>query len=105
MGSVVESTPVAMSSKSLVTNAEYPSSQVMTSQIPIVQSQLPVVQSQLPVVQSQIPMVQSTTSMDIGNSVYDEDYRLGRRILDDFRPSSYKNLNAISSVQGVAVIW
>ena len=56
MGSVVESTPVAMSSKSLVTNAEYPSSQVMTSQIPIVQSQLPVVQSLLPVVQSQMPM-------------------------------------------------
>ena len=105
MESVVESAPVVMSSTSLITNAEYPSSQAMTSQMPIVQSQLPVVQSQLPVVQSQMPMVLFTTSMDVGNSVYDEDYRLGRRILDDFRPSSYKNLNAISSVHGVAVIW
>ena len=50
-----------------------------------------------------MPMVQSTTPMLVGNSVYDEEYRLGRGILYDFRPSSYKSLSVIATFPGVAV--
>ena len=104
MGSVVESTPVVMSSTSLITNAlSFKSSYDFSNAYRSIST----TSCSISITCCSITNAygQFTTSMDVGNSVYDEDYRLGRRILDDFRPSSYKNLNAISSVQGVAVIW
>ena len=52
-------------------------------------SQVPIVSSIPQQVQTVIPTQHYTTQTTL-NTLVDEDYRLGRGILDDFRPNAYK---------------
>jgi hypothetical protein len=64
---------------------------------PVLGASVPMVQPQ-PIVTSTLP-AQTTQGSHIGtysNPVPDDDYRLGRGILDDFRPSAYKS-NVVGS--------
>ena len=74
---------------------------VLTSSVPVVQPQ-PILTSVQPT-----PQVYSTASgahfaTTYNNPVPIDDYRLGRGILDDFRPTPYKNI-IVGSTTGVSV--
>ena len=74
---------------------------VLTSSVPVVQPQ-PILTSVQPT-----PQVYSTASgahfaTTYNNLVPVDDYRLGRGILDDFRPTPYKNI-IVGSTTGVGV--
>ena len=74
---------------------------VLTSSVPVVQPQ-PILTSVQPT-----PQVYSTASgahfaTTYNNLVPVDDYRLGRGILDDFRPTPYKNI-IVGSTTGVSV--
>ena len=65
-----------------------------STQVPIASQVVPQL-SQVPVqqVQSVVPAInpeQHYTTQTTLNTLVDEDYRLGRGILDDFRPNAYK---------------
>ena len=89
--------PLVQSTQILSTSAQVP----MVSQAPVtpVVNTAPVV-SQVPVVAQQPIQVSSVVPAGVQNPHFittgtgapllDEDYRLGRGILDDFRPNSYK---------------
>ena len=78
----------------LTTSAQVPA----VSQVPVaastpiapIVSQVPVVSSTVQPVQSVIPTDQHYATQTTLNTLVDEDYRLGRGILDDFRPNAYK---------------
>ena len=73
---------------------QLPATSVLGASIPMVQPQ-PIVASTMPV--QPVPQVipAATTShiatTSYSSQVVDDDYRLGRGILDDFRPSAYKS--------------
>ena len=88
--------PLVNSTQVLTASAQVP----MVSQVPVtsvaastpinpVVSQVPVVASGVQPVQSVVPNQHYTTQTTL-NTLVDEDYRLGRGILDDFRPNAYK---------------
>ena len=87
--------PLVQSTQILSTSAQVP----MVSQVPVVNT-VPVV-SQVPAVAQQPIQVSSVVPAGVQNphfittgtgaaTLVDEDYRLGRGILDDFRPNAYK---------------
>ena len=86
--------PLVNSTQMLTTSAQVPA----VSQIPVaastpiapIVSQVPVVSSTVQPVQSVIPTDQHYATQTTLNTLVDEDYRLGRGILDDFRPNAYK---------------
>ena len=85
-----------VNSTQLLTSTQAPIvSQVPTTSVavstPIVNnvSQVPMVSTVPQQVQQVIP-VQNYTTQTTLNTLVDEDYRLGRGILDDFRPNAYK---------------
>ena len=90
--------PLVQSTQILSTSAQVP----MVSQVPVtpVVNTVPVV-SQVPAVAQQPIQVSSVVPAGVQNphfittgtgaaTLVDEDYRLGRGILDDFRPNAYK---------------
>ena len=90
--------PLVQSTQILSTSAQVP----MVSQVPVtpVVNTAPVV-SQVPAVAQQPIQVSSVVPAGVQNphfittgtgsvTLVDEDYRLGRGILDDFRPNAYK---------------
>ncbi len=88
--------PLVNSTQVLTASAQAP----MVSQVPVtsvaastpinpVVSQVPVVAPGVQPVQSVVPNQHYTTQTTL-NTLVDEDYRLGRGILDDFRPNAYK---------------
>ena len=88
--------PLVNSTQVLTASAQVP----MVSQVPVtsvaastpinpVVSQVPVVASGVQPVHSVVPNQHYTTQTTL-NTLVDEDYRLGRGILDDFRPNAYK---------------
>ena len=92
----INQVPLVNSTQILTTSAQVP----MASQVPItsvaastpinpVVSQVPVVTPGVQQIQSVIPNQNYTTQTTL-NTLVDEDYRLGRGILDDFRPNAYK---------------
>ena len=88
--------PLVNSTQLLTASAQVP----MVSQVPVtsVAASTPInpVVSQVPVVASGVQPIQSVgpnqhyTTQTTLNTLVDEDYRLGRGILDDFRPNAYK---------------
>ena len=86
--------PLVNSTQMLTTSAQVPA----VSQVPVaastpiapIVSQVPVVSSTVQPVQSVIPTDQHYATQTTLNTLVDEDYRLGRGILDDFRPNAYK---------------
>ena len=92
----INQVPLVNSTQILTTSAQVP----MVSQVPItsvaastpinpVVSQAPVVTPGVQPIQSVIPNQNYATQTTL-NTLVDEDYRLGRGILDDFRPNAYK---------------
>ena len=92
----INQVPLVNSTQILTTSAQVP----MVSQVPItsvaastpinpVVSQVPVVTPGVQPIQSVIPNQNYATQTTL-NTLVDEDYRLGRGILDDFRPNAYK---------------
>ena len=93
----LNSVPLVNSTQILSASAQVPTvSQVpITTSTPVqpVVSQAPILQSVQPV-QSAIPTIsqdQHYTTQTTLNTLVDEDYRLGRGILDDFRPNAYRS--------------
>ena len=70
---------------SMVASQQLPATSLVGS-VPLVQQPQPLIESTLPV---QTAGYFGTT---ISNPIADDDYRLGRRIIDDFRPTSYKTI-------------
>ena len=92
----INQVPLVNSTQILTTSAQVP----QVSQVPItsvaastpinpVVSQVPVVAPGVQPIQSVIPNQNYATQTTL-NTLVDEDYRLGRGILDDFRPNAYK---------------
>ena len=92
----INQVPLVNSTQILTTSAQVP----MVSQVPItsvaastpinpVVSQVPVATPGVQPIQSVIPNQNYATQTTL-NTLVDEDYRLGRGILDDFRPNAYK---------------
>ena len=97
--------PLVQSTQILSTSAQVP----MVSQVPVVNT-VPVV-SQVPAVAQQPIQVSSVVPAGVQNphfittgtgaaTLVDEDYRLGRGILDDFRPGGYNSIVGSSVVVG-----
>ena len=92
----INQVPLVNSTQILTTSAQVPMvSQVPTTSVaastpinPVV-SQVPVVTPGVQPIQSVIPNQNYATQTTL-NTLVDEDYRLGRGILDDFRPNAYK---------------
>ena len=87
----LNSVPLVNSTQILGASAQVP----MASQVPVqpVVSQVPVMTSVQPM-QSVVPTVtqdQHYATQTTLNTLVDEDYRLGRGILDDFRPNAYRS--------------
>ena len=87
----LNSVPLVNSTQILGASAQVP----MASQVPVqpVVSQVPVMTSVQPM-QSVVPtvtQVQHYATQTTLNTLVDEDYRLGRGILDDFRPNAYRS--------------
>ena len=92
----INQVPLVNSTQILTTSAQVP----MASQVPItsVAASTPInpVVSQVPVVTPGVQPIQSViqnqnyATQTTLNTLVDEDYRLGRGILDDFRPNAYK---------------
>ena len=87
----LNSVPLVNSTQILGASAQVP----MASQVPVqpVVSQVPVMTSVQPM-QSVVPTVtqdQHYATQTTLNTLVDEDYRLGRVILDDFRPNAYRS--------------
>ena len=117
MASVIGSTPVVASTP-IVASAVQPlpaTTPVLASAVQPMPVATPVLTSSVPVVQPQpiltsvqpTPQVYSTASgahfaTTYNNPVPIDDYRLGRGILDDFRPTPYKNI-IVGSTTGVSV--
>ena len=117
MASVIGSTPVVASTP-IVASAVQPlpaTTPVLASAVQPMPVATPVLTSSVPVVQPQpiltsvqpTPQVYSTASgahfaTTYNNLVPVDDYRLGRGILDDFRPTPYKNI-IVGSTTGVSV--
>ena len=87
---LVNSTQLLTASAQVPTVSQVPITSVAAS-TPInpVVSQVPVVASGVQPIQSVVPNQHYTTQTTL-NTLVDEDYRLGRGILDDFRPNAYK---------------
>jgi hypothetical protein len=84
---LVNSTQIITSTQpQLVSQVPVPATAPVVSQVPVVQ---PVAQPVQSVVPSIIPDQHYATQTTL-NTLVDEDYRLGRGILDDFRPNAYK---------------
>ena len=88
----INNVPLVNSTQILAASAQVP----MASQVPISAS-TPVTYSPGQVVTSPVQTGYQTTTMNSHyatqttlNTLVDEDYRLGRGILDDFRPNAYK---------------
>ena len=80
--------PLVNSTQILPTSTQVPiASQVVPAVSQVVPSTIPQVQSVVPGV---VPEQQHYTTQTTLNTLVDEDYRLGRGILDDFRPNAYK---------------
>ena len=116
MTSVVATTPVVTASTPVMA-----STPIVTASTPIVAGSTPVMASSVQqVVTSSVPVAQPvmTTSVQppqqgygtsnfsttvYSNPVVEDDYRLGRGILDDFRPSAYKSQVAgVGTTTGLA---
>ena len=92
----INQVPLVNSTQILTTSAQVPT----VSQVPItsVAASTPInpVVSQVPVVTPGVQPIQSViqnqnyATQTTLNTLVDEDYRLGRGILDDFRPNAYK---------------
>ena len=83
----LNSVPLVASTQILTNSAQIPvSSSTPITQVPVATNAIPQVQSVVPtIVQDQHYTTQTTL-----NTLVDEDYRLGRGILDDFRPNAYR---------------
>ena len=80
--------PLVNSTQILPTSTQVPiASQVVPTVSQVVPTTTPQVQSVVPGV---VPEQQHYTTQTTLNTLVDEDYRLGRGILDDFRPNAYK---------------
>ena len=103
MSSVVASTPVVTPTQVVASTPIVASTPVMTS-TPIVASA--VQQVGVPVAQPVVTTIQQPQAYNTASNftstqfppVPDDDYRLGRGILDDFRPNAYKTQVASSTL-------
>ena len=101
---IVSQVPVAASTP-IVSQAPVVASTPVVSQVPVVAS-TPMV-SQVPVV-PQAPMTstnnQHFTNVPVSGTLVDEDYRLGRGILDEFRPAALQSQYGVTNVMSTSVM-
>ena len=97
INSVIASTPVVASTPIVASTPVVASTPIVTSAVPqiatpVLGASVPVAQ---PVVTTSVQPTYNTASSNFTTTAFppvpDDDYRLGRGILDDFRPTAYKS--------------
>ena len=96
-GSALNQIPLVNSTQILTASAQVP----MTSSTPIVTAPTPVVTNPVAVPGTPGVVAHSPNLVtNISQPIPEDDYRLGRGILDDFRPGGYKSVVGSSVVVG-----